>query len=382
MNEIDKKIFEQLFEEINRKMKSFSFETKQDHTFNLFRVLGIENKEVLICRLLGDLLDPCGAHGLGYEPLKLFLQQLQKTSTSDEIDKIDVDVIKNASVILEDKANDDRRVDIAIYIDNTVIPIEVKIRAGDQKNQLWDYYNYYFGSSEDKKIYYLTPDRHDPSEDSLCGLNGHKPSEDSSCRLKGEQYKCLSFQKDITEWIDKILPSCNEQVKMILEQFREVIKDMCKQDEITKKIKEIILKDGQFKSNEYMKAMLDILAANQKNDLWGMIRKEYLRNNLESQIASDYKLIEPNEESDKHCIFEIIKSEKIVASICVYENLYITAKKLKSNHNKPWKATDNGHWIYFGINGIGKKCNLRDVNFDILKNQPIDINPLLEEIEN
>lgn len=361
MNEIDKKIFEQLFEEINRKMKDFSVETKQDHTFNLFRVLGIENKEVLICRLLGDLLDPCGTHGLGYEPLELFLQQLQLTFTPD-------DVIKNASVILEDKANDDRRVDIAIYIGNTVIPIEVKIRAGDQKNQLWDYYNYYFGSSEDKKIYYLTPDRHDPSEDSLC-------------ELKEKQYKCLSFQKDITEWIDKILPSCNEQVKMILEQFREVIKDMCKQDEITKKIKEIILKDGQFKSNEYMKAMLDILAANQKNDLWGMIRKEYLRNSLESQITSDYKLIEPNKESDKHCIFEIIKSEKIVASICVDENLYITAKNLKSNHNKQWKAIDNGHWIYFGINGIGKKCNLRNVNFDILKNQPIDINPLLEEIE-
>lgn len=355
-------LLEQLFEEINMKMKDFSFETKQDHTFNLFRVLGIENKEVLICRLLGDLLDPYGAHGLGYEPLELFLQQLQISLPKP-------DVIKNASVILEDKTNDDRRVDIAIYIGNTVIPIEVKIWAEDQKNQLWDYYNYYFKSSKDKKIYYLTPDKHEPSEDSLCGLK------------KGEQYECLSFQEHITEWIDNILPICNEQVKIILEQFREVIKDMCKQDEITKKIKEIILTDGQFKSNEYMKAMLDILAANQKNDLWGMIRKEYLRNNLESQIASDYRLIEPNEKSDKHCIFEIIKSEKIVASICVDKNLYITAKNLKSNHNKQWKAIDNGHWIYFGINGIGKKCNLRDVNFDILKNQPIDINPLLEEIE-
>lgn len=363
MNEIDKKIFEQLFEEINRKMKDFSVETKQDRTFNLFRVLGIENKEVLICRLLGDLLDPCGTHGLGDEPLARFLEQLPTTFTSDVTDGI-----KNASVILEDKANDDRRVDIAIYIGNTVIPIEVKIWAGDQKNQLWDYYNYYFKRSEDKKIYYLTPDGHDPSEDSLC-------------RLEKNKYECLSFQEHITEWIDNILSSCNEQVKMVLEQFREVIKDMCKQDEITKKIKEIILTDGQFKSNEYMKAMLDILAANQKNDLWGIIRKEYLRNSLESQIASDYKLIEPNKESDKHCIFEIIKSEKIVASICVYENLYITAKNLKSNHNKQWKAIDNGHWIHFGINGIGKKCNLKDVNFDILKNHPIDINPLLEEIE-
>lgn len=357
---MSKDIFEpkQLFQDINAKMNGAYGEANQECTFNIFKVLGIENKEVLVCRLLGDLLDPCGTHGLKEKPLELFLKQLQRDFTSDEIE--------NASVVLEDKTNDNRRADIVIFIGNDVIPIEVKIWAGDQKKQLWDYYTYYFDKSEDKKIYYLTPDRHKPSTDSLCGL---------------EQYECLSFQKDITEWIDNILPICNEQVKMILEQFREVIKDMCKQDEITKKIKEIILKDGQFKSNEYMKAMLDILAANQKNDLWGMIRKEYLRNSLESQIASDYKLIEPNKESDKHCIFEIIKSEKIVASICVDENLYITAKNLKSNHNKQWKAIDNGHWIYFGINGIGKKCNLRDVNFDILKNQPIEINPLLEEIE-
>ena len=123
---MSKDIFEpkQLFQDINAKMNGASGETNQECTFNIFKVLGIENKEVLVCRLLGDLLDPCGTHGLKEKPLKLFLKQLQRDFTSDEIE--------NASVVLEDKTNDNRRADIVIFIGNDVIPIEVKIWAGDQ----------------------------------------------------------------------------------------------------------------------------------------------------------------------------------------------------------------------------------------------------------
>lgn len=261
---MSKDIFEpkQLFQDINAKMNGASGETNQECTFNIFKVLGIENKEVLVCRLLGDLLDPCGTHGLKEKPLKLFLKQLQRDFTSDEIE--------NASVVLEDKTNDNRRADIVIFIGNDVIPIEVKIWAGDQKKQLWDYYTYYFDKSEDKKIYYLTP-------------TGHKPSEDSFYRLKTEQYECLSFERNISEWVNSIVPSSNGRIKLVLDQFIEVIKDMCKQEQELQTMMEILGlgKDLSFEANDNIEALLQILEMNQKKRFVGNDKKKILGEKFE-----------------------------------------------------------------------------------------------------
>lgn len=368
---MSKDIFEpkQLFQDINAKMNGASGETNQECTFNIFKVLGIENKEVLVCRLLGDLLDPCGTHGLKEKPLKLFLKQLQRDFTSDEIE--------NASVVLEDKTNDNRRADIVIFIGNDVIPIEVKIWAGDQKKQLWDYYTYYFDKSEDKKIYYLTP-------------TGHKPSEDSFYRLKTEQYECLSFERNISEWVNSIVPSNNGRIKLVLDQFIEVIKDMCKQEQELQTMMEILGlgKDLSFEANDNIEALLQILEMNQKNDLWGMIRKKYLEKNLKFP-TSTYKLFESDSDSekDKKCIFKIktIGTEKDipkeVASICVETNLYIVAsQKIKEGTKNQWR---DGCWQYLKPQNYKKtsfalnKPTLEIVHYDT----DIDITDLLQDID-
>ena len=39
--------------------------------YNIFSVLQIQSKEVLICRMIADLLNPRGQHGAGAEYLKL-----------------------------------------------------------------------------------------------------------------------------------------------------------------------------------------------------------------------------------------------------------------------------------------------------------------------
>ena len=36
-------------------------------SYNVFQVLGIQEKEVVMCRFLADLLDPQGAHGCGIQ---------------------------------------------------------------------------------------------------------------------------------------------------------------------------------------------------------------------------------------------------------------------------------------------------------------------------
>ena len=55
--------------ELGRKFNTFGCRID---SYNIFQVLEIESKEVLICRFLGDLLDPNGSHGCKIEFLKRF----------------------------------------------------------------------------------------------------------------------------------------------------------------------------------------------------------------------------------------------------------------------------------------------------------------------
>lgn len=43
--------------------------------YNIFSVLSIETKEVLICRVIGDFLNPRGKHGENNKFLSLFLKK-------------------------------------------------------------------------------------------------------------------------------------------------------------------------------------------------------------------------------------------------------------------------------------------------------------------
>lgn len=75
--EHNKQLYEHLFQAIRKQLESGLARTEGNDAFNIFKVLGIADKEVLICRLLGELLDPKGSHGLGAKPLSLFLERLR-----------------------------------------------------------------------------------------------------------------------------------------------------------------------------------------------------------------------------------------------------------------------------------------------------------------
>ena len=115
-----------------------NFETLRRRTdsYNIFQVLEIESKEVLICRFLGDLLDPNGSHGCEIEFLKRFFKLLKAEEVSDA-------ELMNAKVVLEEHTDNNRRIDIVIHLSTEVYPIEVKIWAEDQDGQLYDYLEYF-----------------------------------------------------------------------------------------------------------------------------------------------------------------------------------------------------------------------------------------------
>ena len=91
--------------------------------YNIFNVLEINEKEVIMCRLLADLLNPEGQHGCGILFLKSFLKDILKEYRMSDT------LLAHTAVIKEFVINNDRRIDIVIQNTCFFIPIEVKIYA-------------------------------------------------------------------------------------------------------------------------------------------------------------------------------------------------------------------------------------------------------------
>ena len=186
--------------------------------FNIFSITGIYYKEVPICSFLRELLDSHGNHMQGSFFLKRFTLEILKQNCFTDED------FAKAKVYKEVRIDKKRRIDILLNIANRLFPIEVKIYAEDQDSQLVDYYNYTSKSDPKSIIYYLT-------------LKGHGPSVNSKGNLiKGKQYECISFEKDVSNWLKRILET--EQVRsvprlyVVLTQFLEVILSLTDQMEV------------------------------------------------------------------------------------------------------------------------------------------------------
>ena len=370
----DKKRLYDLFQTIQEHMKNNPVKTEKSNAFNIFKVLGIADKEVLICRLLGELLDPNGSHGLNEKPLLAFLEQLNIA------DQFSLDAVEKAHTVLEETVDGDRRVDVVTYIGSSAIPIEVKIWAGDQANQLYDYYQYFAKvrpQNKTLKIYYLTPGGRAPSDGSISGPDNHQ-------RLSSGQYQCLSFREDVSRWIDRLLGECGGSLGEILRQFQEVINDMCSEDTILQSIKEAVhLGEGHFERNSSLEALLLILEANKTNELWKVIRKEYLRQNLQFD-KTRYQLIDVSEEEKGHAIFAVraLETGKQIAWICVDTNLYIVANALKPQYeNQPeWKKENGSVWRYVSPHGGNERFPLRNPTTSIITESTLAIGDLLDQI--
>ena len=184
---------------------------RQGKEFNIFWVQRTADKEVKICRLIRELIDPSGSHGQGDIFLRRFISDVLK------IEKLEFtsEDYQRANVVCEELIKDDRRIDLVIRIANKLFPIEVKVYAKDQDRQCKDYYNYAKNLDENSIIYYLT-------------LDGHKPSKESRDDLSENQYKSISFGKEILSWLDECIAMEEiEQiysVREILIQFRDVIR--------------------------------------------------------------------------------------------------------------------------------------------------------------
>ena len=126
--------------------------------FNAFDYLRTD--ELGLSRIVGDLLNPRGAHGQGPLFLRTLLDGLQGFDAPDDLNR--------TRVTLEKQITDDRRLDIYVDIDERLsLAIENKPWAGDQKNQVRDYLEWLKGQHSRFVLIYLSPRGEPPDEYSV-----------------------------------------------------------------------------------------------------------------------------------------------------------------------------------------------------------------------
>ncbi|MDK2562942.1 PD-(D/E)XK nuclease family protein [Romboutsia sedimentorum] len=174
--------------------------------FNIFDIANISTDEVTICRVIHELLDPKGSHYQGDLYLRLFVEHVLNLDFTESD-------YKNVRVHREYIILGNRRIDLVIESNDELIPIEVKIYAGDQNNQCFDYYN----QAKNSKVFYLTLHGSIPSSQSAGSLT---PIYNDRCIVGYEEIVQLSFENDILSWLNR----CLEQQETIrIASIREII---------------------------------------------------------------------------------------------------------------------------------------------------------------
>ena len=331
---------------------SKSLSVPDDNSFNIFRVLEIESKEVFSCRFIGKLLN------YNREILETFMKQVLGIAAP---------LSAGAYVELEEPISHeegDGRADIVIHDGNKVYPIEAKIGAGDQHKQLQRYYEYF---TEEKKfdvgeIYYLTP-------------SGRWPSDQSRGRLPQTIIKCISYNNEIQKWLKTVEKITEDPVKSFAQQYREIIGEMSNTTEMLDTLCtdiELYNSEMPMEENKLLAALINILLINGDTNgvIQTKIQQEYLRRHIKYN-REKYDLIKPEEASEKfrkkpdtHAILYIVgKGNKdAIAWICVDTNLYIGCNKRKAdgeceyNKGRFGKWHKNENWAYLRPEGYEKEA--------------------------
>ncbi len=203
--------YRKLLSSVHEIIKAENLPYASPSEYNIFNVLEVTEKEVVMCRFLTDLLNPEGQHGCGILFLKSFFKYVLKE------DQINDMLLYHTNVVKEYEIDDERKIDIAIYNTRFFIPMEVKIYAGEQEGQCYDYYIYAKKYDEHARIVYLTRYGSIPTEYSRKAKNNAEI-------LPIDKIKCISWEKDIYEWLTALLVQLNEPIKLLVQQYIDAIR--------------------------------------------------------------------------------------------------------------------------------------------------------------
>ncbi len=280
-------VVRQLFNQANVLLKSYERVAEATgENFNVFSVLRLETKEEQThSRFIAELLNPKGKHGKGDVFLRLFFEMLNEksfailtvensiknrkqgeNSVSSKTEQLPIleGEIKTESAkvsteyylgkISSDLLNGGR---IDVLVDNSehTLVIENKIYAANQKKQLERYCNAFPAGI----IIYLT-------------LDGRASPEEGTLRKMGKNYIRVSYQDDITTWLEKCLMQVSTVpiLRETIVQYQNLIKKLTGQNaykEMSKELRKLIVSNKEnfeaFKSlsragTQMMKTTIDL----------------------------------------------------------------------------------------------------------------------------
>ena len=176
-----------------------------------------------------------GQPGCGILFLKSFFNDVLN------INRIKDTLLAHTDIIKEFAIDNERRIDIVIYNTHFFIPMEVKIYAGEQKGQCYDYFEYAKKFDENTQIIYLTRFGNEPTEYSRKAKNGTEI-------LSNDKIKCISWETDICEWLTALLIQLNEPIKSLVVQYIDAIHFIAnrKDDRIMEKNLEVLYESADF----------------------------------------------------------------------------------------------------------------------------------------
>ncbi len=257
--------------------------------FNVLTTLLTANDEVhLHSRLISSFIDPRAPHKLRDTPLKLFLRVLHShfhynletleiipsTSTWTEYKEIDILII-------------DRILRFAVIIEN-------KIDASDSNHpdegQIERYYRRIIEEDniapDNIEVYYLTRDRHEPSEESVSTSKRYVELP--------QKVKCISYGNEIKEWLTMLVKEAVNQpyFRETINQYIQLIDVMTNNIDIQERLEIIDL----ISKNEDMLDSAKFLIDNFNHVKWHTIYDFFLELAESLKIRSYIILEQPSEE--------------------------------------------------------------------------------------
>lgn len=370
---------------------------KTGANFNVFDIVGM--KEVSYCRVICALINPKESHCYGGQFLKLFLETvLKQRDFSDE--EINEALVKGEKPIENSEKNTlqgARRIDIYICVGKRAFPIEVKLHAPDQDSQCYDYYIYAQDEDKDSQtsIYYLTLDRHMPSDESRKELKLDK------------QLKLISFGKEIMEWLEKCLEyvqNCTV-MKMMIMQFMDNINQLTGNEGGYPKM-ELITDFETFKAAQVIADSLSKAKAKKMREIFEQIERN-LDKRGRKPIVSDYKEKAGKYYSQSASTYPSLTYDldekislvlRIEADSCLYMGIYqwdkenncilqksesiekIVEEKVKENLKS--KSDSSYKWDYLPDNRKIDFRNFSGLYAELFNGDESIINEICDQVEN
>lgn len=232
--------------------------------------------------------------------------------------------------------DNERRIDIVIQNPHFFIPIEVKIYAGEQEGQCYDYYQY----AKNSRLVYLTRFGNAPSEYSRKKKSG-------TGILPIDHIQCISWAEDICRWLNKLTTQLAEPVKSTVMQYIDAIHVVA--DERGRKMMEKNL-EILYESPDYFRAGIAIEKSmkSAKITLMHLVFDD-LKKEME-KITSKYGLVP--EKEFHYFTYEEKCNEKFYdgnASTCPGLNYIVKKAKLRPQNIQMWFRIEVQDNLYAGI---------------------------------